>query len=82
MLKEKRVHTQVGNVWGVKNILKTSWQELTSWQVSPHCEFSPTDIEEYRGLNGLLDRLIKMGDRHTNTHTDKHTHRQTKFVQS
>ena len=27
-------------------------------------------IEEYRGLNSLLDRLIKTGDRHTDTHTD------------
>ena len=29
-------------------------------------------IEGYRGLNSLLDRLIKMGDRHT----DRQTHTQ------
>ena len=33
-------------------------------------------IEDYRGLNILLDRLIKTGDRHTNTHTH------TEFVES
>ena len=27
-------------------------------------------IEEYRGLNSLLDRLIKTGDRQTDTHTE------------
>ena len=27
-------------------------------------------IHEYRGVNSLLDRLIKTGDRHTDTHTE------------
>ena len=35
-------------------------------------------IEEYRGLDSLLDRLIKTGDRQTNTQTDTHT----EFVES
>ena len=34
-------------------------------------------IEDYRGLNSLLDRLIKTGDRHTHTHTHTHTDTQT-----
>ena len=33
-------------------------------------------MEECRELNSPLDRLIKTGDRQTDTHTDRHTHTQ------
>ena len=39
------------------------------------------DIEQYRGLNSLVDRLIKTGDTQ-DRQTDTQTQRHTEFVES